>query len=89
MQKAYNKADLCLLVVVAAMMALETIGGSAYEPLEEVGNIMLTIRFATQLCRIINLFKQYKELRIVQKMGDITLPELDIVDELEAYHSYG
>ena len=70
------------------MMTLETIGGSAYEPLEEVGNIVLTIRFAAQLCRIGSLFKQYKELRIVQKMGDINLPELDLVDELEGYHSY-
>ena len=76
-------------MVVAAMMTLETIGGSAYEPLEEVGNIVLTIRFAAQLCRIGSLFKQYKELRIVQKMGDINLPELDLVDELEGYHSYG
>ena len=75
-------------MVVAAMMTLETIGGSAYEPLEEVGNIVLTIRFAAQLCRIGSLFKQYKELRIVQKMGDINLPELDLVDELEGYHSY-
>ena len=84
----YNKVDLILLVVVAGMLALECYGGAAYEPLEEVGNLALTIRFGIQLFRIFNLFKQYKEMRIIQKMGDITLPNLDLAEEFEGNHSY-
>ena len=67
---------------------MEIFGGPAYEPLEEVGNLALTIRFGIQLFRIFNLFKQYKEMRIIQKMGDITFPDIDMVEELDGDHSY-
>ena len=61
------------------LLVLEIFGGPAYEPLEEVGNLALAIRFGIQLFRILTLFKQYKEMRMIQKMGDITLPDLDMI----------
>lgn len=73
------------MVLVVTMVVMELFGGAAYEPLEEVGNLALVIRFGLQLFRVMSLIKQYKELRLVQKMGDITLPAFDMVDELEGY----
>jgi hypothetical protein len=85
MDKTVNKIDLILLVLVTSMMVMEMLGDSAYEPLEEVGNLLLAIRYGVQLFRILSLIKQYRELRMVQKMGDISFPDLHMLDEIEGY----
>jgi hypothetical protein len=42
------------------MVTMELFGGAAYEPLEEVGNLVLVIRFGLQLFRVMSLIKQYR-----------------------------
>ena len=54
--------------------------------MEEVGYLVVGVRYGVQLFRIIGLIKQSRELRQMQRMGDITLPDLDLADEIEGYY---
>lgn len=51
-----------------------------------MGFLVLGIRYGLQLFRIVSLLKQSRELRLLQKMGDITLPELEGMEEIDGYH---
>ncbi len=69
-----------MLVLVIALVTLKTIGGNAYEPLEEIGYLVFSIRYGFQLYRVVSLVWRSKELRQMQKLGEINLSNIDIVD---------
>lgn len=54
--------------------------------MEEVEFVAFGIRYGIQMFRIVSLIKQSRELRQLQKMGDITLPDFDIMEEFDGYY---
>lgn len=74
-----------MLALVISIAILDSLRGGSYERLEEVGYAILGIRYGIQLYRIVSLVKISNDLRTIHNLGDIVLPDLEIMEKIENF----